>query len=240
VRLENALKGQFSRGTTLPIVDFFMDPSPKARVFMKTIKIIIISLAVSALLSACGKKEAEIAIDHGCAIPGSTITKKGEKISLTGTPIEIGQPLPDTNLIDAKTMSPVNLNEFKGSVLFLSIVPSIDTKVCEVQSHYLGEEGDKLPAEIKRFTISRDTPFAQKRFAEEAKLNNIQFLSDYKEGAFGRATGLLIDGSMLLARSVIIIDKEGVVQYIQVVPEITNLPDMAKAFVRAIELSKLN
>jgi thiol peroxidase len=136
------------------------------------------------------------------------------------------------------TMKDVDLSQEKGSVLFLSIVPSVDTKVCEAQTHFLGEEGDKLSKEVRRITISRDTPFAQKRFATEAKLTDIQYLSDYKEGSFGRANGLLLDGLMLLARSVILVDKKGIVGYIQVVPEITHLPDMEKAFQTAIELAK--
>lgn len=187
------------------------------------------------LLGACSAKQ-QIIFDSGSVPPGSAVTKNGEKLSLTGSSIEIGSRLPTTNLVDAKTMTSVNFDDYKGKVLFLSIVPSIDTKVCEAQTHYLGEEGDKLSSDIVRFTISRDTPFAQKRFAKEAKLTDIIYLSDYKEGAFGRATGLLVDGPMLLARSIILVDKNGTVQYIQVVPEITNLPDMEKAFAKAVEL----
>ncbi len=203
----------------------------------------IINLLVGFTLSiwfvSCAAQKAHIPVDPGSVPPGSRITRNGEIISLTGRPIGIGQRLPDTDLVDAKTMHSVNLNDYRGAVLFLSIVPSIDTKVCEAQTHYLGEEGDRLPAIIKRITISRDTPFAQRRFAEEAKLNDIQYLSDYKEGAFGCSTGLLLDGPMLLARSIILVDKRGIVQYIQVVPEITNLPDMEKAFAEAIELANL-
>jgi thioredoxin-dependent peroxiredoxin len=102
----------------------------------------------------------------------------------------------------------------------------------------LGEEGDRLPGSVRRIVISRDTPFAQKRFAKEAKLTNLQYLSDYKQGDFGRSTGLLAEGLMLLARSVIIVDKEGTVRYIQVVPEMSHLPDMEKAFEKAMELAK--
>jgi thiol peroxidase len=131
-----------------------------------------------------------------------------------------------------------DLSKEKGAVLFLSIVPSIDTVVCEEQTHYLGEEGEKLPREIRRITISRDTPFAQKRFAKEAKLTHIQYLSDYKEGEFGKSTGLLTEKTLLLARSVVLVDKKGIIRYIQVVPEITRLPDMEKAFQKAVELNK--
>jgi thiol peroxidase len=104
-------------------------------------------------------------------------------------------------------MKEVDLSTERGSVLLLSIVPSIDTRVCEAQSHYLGEKGNTLPGDVKRITISRDTPFAQKRFAQEAKLTQIQFLSDYKQGDFGRSIGLLVEGSMLLSRSIILVDK---------------------------------
>jgi thiol peroxidase len=135
-------------------------------------------------------------------------------------------------------MQEVDLSQERGRVLFLSIVPSIDTRVCEAQTHLLGEEGDKLPHVVQRITISRDTPFAQKRFAQEAKLTGIRYLSDYKEGDFGRSTGLLMDGFKLLARSVILVDKYGLVRYIQVVPEMTHLPDMEGAFRKAIELAK--
>jgi thiol peroxidase len=136
------------------------------------------------------------------------------------------------------TMKDTDLSKEKGAVLFLSIVPSLDTPVCEEQTHYLGEVGEKLPKEVRRMTISRDTPFAQKRFAMEAKLTNLQYLSDYREGEFGKATGLLMEKLMLLARSVVLVDKKGTIRYIQVVPEITRLPDMEKAFQKAMELNR--
>jgi thiol peroxidase len=147
-------------------------------------------------------------------------------------------PLPSYTLVDAFTLKDVDLSRMKGDVLLLSIVPSLDTKVCEAQTHYLGEQGSRLPSGIMRVTISRDTPFAQKRFATEANLTNIAYLSDYKEGGFGRTTGLLVDGSMLLARAIVIADRNGIVRYMQVVPELSHLPDMERAFRQAEELLK--
>ncbi len=196
-----------------------------------------IGIAFALMLSSCTTKQAPLAIDYDSAVPGTQVAKKGEPLALAGEGIQVGDRLPDTNLIDAETMQPVNLNDYRGSVLFLSIVPSIDTKVCEAQTHYLGEEGDRMPATVKRITISRDTPFAQARFAREAKLEDLQFLSDYKEGDFGRSIGLLMEGPRLLARSIILVDKEGVVRYIQVVPDITHLPDMENAFDKATALA---
>lgn len=195
-------------------------------------------LIVAALLFVGCAKQSQIAMEPGSVAPGSAVMKKGTPLTLAGSPVVVGEPLPATRLIDSTTMKPVNLQEERGKVLFLSIVPSIDTRVCEAQTHYLGEEGDRLPDSIKRITISRDTPFAHARFAEAADLEDIWYLSDYQEGAFGRSTGLLVNGPMLLARSIILVDQEGIVRYIQVVPELTHLPDMEKAFDKAVELAE--
>jgi len=196
-------------------------------------------VALTLGFAACSATQPQLAVDRESAKPGTAVSRQGSSLALLGPGIELGQQIPATTLIDASTMQAVDLQAYRGNVLFLSIVPSIDTKVCEAQTHLLGEEGDTLPSAIRRITISRDTPFAQKRFAEEAKLTDIQYLSDYKEGAFGRSTGLLLDGPRLLARSVILVDKEGIVRYIQVVPDITHLPDMDKAFAKAMELNRM-
>ena len=190
------------------------------------------------LVFGCATTQPKMAVDSASALPGGQVTFTGKPLGLTGTPIAVGEPLPSVKLTDAMSMQDVDLSQQKGSVLFLSIVPSLDTPVCEGQTHYLGEEGKRMPPGIKRITISRDIPFAQKRFAKEARLTEIQYLSDYKDGSFGRSTGLLIDGLMLLARAVILVDKQGIVRYVQVVPELTHLPDMEKAFDQAAELSK--
>lgn len=206
---------------------------------LKQLALFAVGITLALFLSACKGRQPPLPIDANSVVPGTQVTRQGESLTLTGTGIEIGQKLPDTSLVDAATMKTVNLNDYHGSILFLSIVPSLDTKVCEAQTHYLGEQGNKLPATVKRITISRDTPFAQTRFANEAKLENIQYLSDYKEGAFGRSMGLLIESSRLLARALILVDKQGIVQYIQVVPDISHLPDMEKAFNRATALANL-
>lgn len=189
------------------------------------------------ILSGCAAtNSAKTIVDTTSSAPGTRVTMGGETRKLTGTALLVGEQLPSVQLIDAYTMKKVDLSQFKGSVLLISLVPSIDTKVCEVQTHYLGEEGARLPAGITRITISRDTPFAQKRFAEEARLSNITFLSDYRDGSFGRGTGLLLDDSMLLARAVIVVDRKGTVRYIQVVPELSHLPDLETAFRKAESL----
>jgi thiol peroxidase len=208
----------------------------KLMVFSKNIIFLLLFFPV--LFFNCVATQPKIPMDWASATPGDQVNFKGKPIKLLGSPISVGKPLPSSELVDAMTMDMIDLSKERGVILLLSIVPSIDTPVCEEQTNYLGERGDKLPNNVKRITISRDTPFAQKRFAKEAKLTNLQYLSDYKQGDFARSTGLLTEGLMLLARSIVIVDKEGIVRYIQVVPEITHLPDMEKAFKKTMELAK--
>jgi len=199
--------------------------------------IVLLSFLMVAIFG-CASTQPKIPVDMASAIPGEQVNFRGKPIKLLGSPVTVGKPLPSVELVDAMSMSNVDLSKERGAVLLLSIVPSLDTPVCEEQTHYLGEKGSVLPKDVRRIVISRDTPFAQKRFAKEAKLANLQYLSDYKQGDFARSTGLLTEGLMLFARSVIIVDKHGNVRYIQVVPEMTHLPDMDKAFEKAIELAK--
>jgi len=198
----------------------------------------LIVLCFSIFLAfGCAATQQKIPIDMTSVPPGTQVAFKGKPVRLLGSPISVGKPLPSVELVDAMNMNNVNLSRERGSVLLLSIVPSVDTKVCEAQTHYLGEAGQGLPKSVKRIVISRDTPFAQTRFAKEAKLTNLEYLSDYKQGDFARSTGLLTEGLMLFARSVIVVDKQGIVQYIQVVPEMSHLPDLERAFAKAKELA---
>jgi len=160
----------------------------------------------------------------------------------TGSEVFIGQK--KMNLYSGKLQIGDNLNHlFKKyfgqpyikNVSVINIVPSIDTPVCESQTHSLGESKLLNPA-IGRLTISRDLPMAQTRFAQAANLENITYLSDYKYGAFGKSTGLLMEGKELLARAIIVTDQAGIIKYIQVVSNIKELPNMDKAYTFANKL----
>jgi len=191
----------------------------------------------SLLLGACAAALPAIPVDTATVEPGATVTRGGKTtLQLLGSPLAVGQPLPSSKLVDT-SLKTVNLATMSGEVLLLSVVPSLDTQVCERQTHLLGEAGDELPPGVRRITVSRDLPFAQKRFADETGFKNILFLSDYQKADFGRATGLLVDQIYLLARAVIVVDRRGTVRYIQVVPELSHLPDMATAFAKAAELA---
>jgi len=192
----------------------------------KTLGLFLVSFAVVALAAASLQ-----------ARTGFNVTMGGKPLTLMGEPLEVGKPLPDVQLPD-RGLNMVNVRDgFKGKVTIVSIVPSIDTKVCEKQTHMLSEENGGLDEKARLVTISRDLPFAQKRFAHEAKIRNIDFLSDYRTGDFGKSSGLLIDENRLLARAVVVLDKDGVIQYMEVVPDLGQLPNMERAFEAARSLT---
>ena len=170
-----------------------------------------------------------VASGSATAGDGHHVTFKGTPMSLIGAGFKVGEPLRDVKV--AKTdLSLVSLTESHGKVRIVSIVPSLDTKVCEQQTHYLSEKNNGLDQRIELITISVDTPFAQTRFAKEARINNVTFLSDYRGGDFGRTYGLLVKDLHILARTIIVVDKENVIRYVQVTEELAQMPDMEAAF----------
>lgn len=156
-------------------------------------------------------------------------------LTLLGDHIEVGKTLPEVELPNL-SLAMTALDSFKGKVTILSVVPSIDTPTCEKQTHILSEENHGLDKNANLVTISRDLPFAQKRFSKKAKINNLIFLSDYRDASFGKASGLLIQENRLLARAVFVLDKDGVVRYKEIVSKLAELPDMEKAFKAAQSL----
>jgi thiol peroxidase len=166
---------------------------------------------------------------------GHTVTFKGTPLTLVGSGIKVGETLRDVKVAKGD-LSLVNLADTKGTVRIINVVPSLDTPVCEQQTHHLSEKNSGLDKMIELITISVDTPFAQGRFARESKIANVTFLSDYRGGDFGKAYGLLVEGPQILARTVMVVDKDNVIRYMQVTPELTQLPDMDAAFRAAKEL----
>ena len=164
-----------------------------------------------------------------------TITLGGQPLTLTGEKLQTGKMFP-TVLLPDLGLNMVDLQSFKGKVTLLSVVPSLDTPTCDKQTHILSEENEGLDKIANLITISRDLPFAQKRFATKTKMKNITFLSDYRDAEFGKSTGLLIKENRLLARAIIILDSEGIVRCLEITPELSKLPDMEKAMAFARSL----
>ncbi|MBI4402416.1 MAG: thiol peroxidase [Nitrospirae bacterium] len=174
-------------------------------------------------------KNLPVASGSAMAGEGNTVTFKGSPLALAGPGIKVGEPLRDVQVAKGD-LSLMNIAETKGKVRIISVVPSLDTTVCEQQTHYLSEKNNGLDKMMDLITVSVDTPFAQARFAKEAKIKNVTFLSDFRGGEFGKTHGLLVKDPHFLARTVMVVDKENVIRYMQVTPELAQMPDMDAAF----------
>ena len=153
-----------------------------------------------------------------------TVTMKGNTLTLVGNEVKVGEPAPDFEVLD-NNLKQVKLSSFRGKVCIISSVPSLDTSVCDTMTRRFNLEAGNLGENVAVLTISMDLPFAQKRWCGAVGANNVLTLSDHREASFGKAYGVLIKELRLLARAVFIVDREGTIQYIQFVKEITEEPD---------------
>lgn len=158
----------------------------------------------------------------------ANITFQGNPLSLLGTEVKVGDKAPDAELA-ANDLSAVKVSDFAGKVVAITVVPSLDTPVCDTMTRKFNEEAVKLGDNVVVLAVSTDLPFAQARWCGAAGIENVQTLSDHRDVAFGTGYGVLIDGLRLLARAVFVLDTEGVIKYVQVVPELTDEPDYSAA-----------
>lgn len=149
---------------------------------------------------------------------------KGSPLILVGDEVKVGQPAPDFTAA-SNDLSPYTLSDDKGKVVVLSAVPSLDTPVCDTETRKFNEIAASLGDDVEIVTISMDLPFAQARWCGAAGVERVRTVSDYKGADFGNKYGLLIKELHLLARAVLVVDRQGVVQYVQLVPEVTEEPD---------------
>lgn len=152
------------------------------------------------------------------------ITMKGKPLTLVGPEVKVGDPAPDFTAV-ANDLSEFRFSSLKGQVCVLCSVPSLDTPTCDIETRHFNEEAANLGAAVSILTISMDLPFAQKRWCGAAGVESLKTYSDHREAAFGLAYGVLIKELRLLARAVFIVDKEGKLQHVQLVPELANEPD---------------
>lgn len=157
----------------------------------------------------------------------NAITFKGGPLTLVGPELKVGDQAPNFKLIDT-ALKPVTLADSKGKTRVISVVPSIDTPVCDLQTKRFNQEASKLPDDVAVITVSMDLPFAQGRWCGLAGADKIQMLSDYQEHAFGKAYGVLIKELGLLSRSVFVVGPDDRVRYVEYVKEITEHPDYGK------------
>lgn len=149
------------------------------------------------------------------------ITFKGNPFTLLGTPVAKGDKAPEFTAL-ANDLSPKKLADYKDKVVIISVVPSLDTGVCDLQTKRFNAEAEALGSHVQILTISCDLPFAQARWCGATGTTSLQTLSDYKDLSFGMSYGVVIKELRLLTRAIFVIDAAGTVVYTEIVPEVTS------------------
>lgn len=152
-----------------------------------------------------------------------TVTMKGNPLTLFGKELKVGDKAPDATLMD-NDLSPLKISSFKGKALLIISVPSLDTSVCSLETRRFNKEMDAFGNAITTLVISMDLPFAQKRWCGAEGAKTVKTLSDYRSAEFGEKYGVLIQDLRLLARTIFIVDAEGVIRFTFLVQEVTNEP----------------
>jgi thiol peroxidase len=155
------------------------------------------------------------------------VTFKGNPLTLAGEEVKVGGPAPD---FDLATYGPGGMEHIRkadllGKPTIVSVVPSLDTPVCQVQTRTFNKRLAALGDKINALTVSLDLPFAMNRFCGAEDLKGMRNGSDYMDRSFGTGWGVLIDELKILARAVFVLDAQGVVRYAQVVKEVASEPD---------------
>jgi thiol peroxidase len=173
-----------------------------------------------------------------------TTILKGKPVTLLGPELKVGQKAPSFSLVPphnrvelSLTTKNVSLSQSSGKVRLISVVPSLDTPVCDMQTRHF-EEFARHFTDVAFYTISMDLPFAHARYDQVNDIKTMLTLSDYRDASFGLAYGVLIEKLHLLSRAVFIIDKNDIVRYVEYVPRIAIPPDFDKAIAAVEKLVK--
>ncbi len=152
------------------------------------------------------------------------ITIKGSPFTLLGNPVKVGDAAPDAELT-ANDWSTVKLSDYAGKARLINVVFSLDTGICDTQTRKFNEEATKLGKGVVVLAISADLPFAQQRWCGASGLENVITLSDHKAMAFSDAYGVHLKERRTTGRAVFVVDKAGIVRYVEYVPEIASHPN---------------
>ena len=152
------------------------------------------------------------------------VTLHQNPLTLVGEEPVKDRMAPDFEVVD-NDLNPFKFSSIKGRVVIIASVPSLDTPVCDMEVRRFNQEAASLHEDINILTISMDLPFAQKRWCAAAGVDKVQTLSDHWDASFGKAYGVLIKELRLLARAMFVVDRQGVLKYIQVVPEVSGEPN---------------
>jgi thiol peroxidase len=158
-------------------------------------------------------------------------TLGGNPFTLVGPELKAGDAAPDFSVVNS-SLKPIHLADTAGKTRIFSVVPSLDTPVCDAQTRRFNEEAGKLD-NVDIYTVSMDLPFAQKRFCNSFALDNVKMLSDHKEASFGENWGTLIKELRILSRAIFVVDAENTVKYVEYVPEVGDFPNYEAALAAA-------
>src|SRR5438552_9848382 len=158
-------------------------------------------------------------------------TMEGIHLTLMVPELQAGEHAPDFSVVDG-TLSTVNLEKTGHNVRIISVVPSLDTPVCDLQTKRFNEEAAKLPA-VDILTISMDLPFAQKRWCGAFGVDRIRMLSDHRSGSFGEAYGTLIKDLRIESRAIFVLDKDNIIRHVEYVKEVADHPNYDAALAAA-------
>jgi len=154
------------------------------------------------------------------------VTFKGAPLTLAGNEVKVGQAAPDFKLHYFEGgLKELKLADMKGKPTILSVVPSLDTPVCQMQTKKFNESLGGLGDKINALTVSLDLPFAQNRFCGAENIKNLRAASDYQDRNFGNSYGTLIEELKILSRAIFVLDKDGKVAYAEYVPEVASEPN---------------
>lgn len=156
------------------------------------------------------------------------VTFGGKEVRLLGRHCEVGEKAPSFTLVDG-SLGCVPSDRFYGKVRIYSVFPSVDTPVCSLQNVRFNREAAQLGEDVVILSISVDLPFAQKRFCAAEDIDRVHVLSDYRELDFGLKYGFVLEGFRLLARGVVVVDRDDTVRYVEYVPEVSHEPDYEQA-----------
>lgn len=163
------------------------------------------------------------------------INIKGQEIALLGDILKTGQKAPDFKLVNTH-MNDVSLNHYKGHIVILATMPSLDTATCSLEAKHFNTQASLLSNKIKIIVVSKDLPFTQAKWCLAKNAENVITLSAYKNNNFAKAYGVLLEHFELLARAVFIIDQEGMIRYIQYVRDIEKEPEYESVLKTAKDL----
>ncbi|MNE33434.1 putative thiol peroxidase [compost metagenome] len=154
----------------------------------------------------------------------SVATFKGNPITLVGPELKVGDTAPDFKL-NKNLLEETTLQDYAGKIKLISVVPSLDTGVCDAQTRRFNQEAASLGEDVVILTISADLPFAQARWCGAAGVDRVITLSDYKDNSFGKAYGVLIKEFGLDHRAVCVLDKDNTIRYVEVLKEMGEHPN---------------